>query len=124
MKGYDALAFSRIRHNLIGGDFDRSANQQRTLVGILKQIRDRADRPGFMEAGVRSVLKNMDTNASPGELFRIAQGIAQVDPRKVTRCVLRGGLGTVGGASVVFPDRAMARRLGEQARKDATIERC
>ena len=52
LKGYDAMAFSRIRHNLIGGDFDRSANQQRTLMGILKKVRDRADRPGFIQAGV------------------------------------------------------------------------
>ena len=124
LKGYDAMAFSRIRHNLIGGDFDRSANQQRTLMGILKKVRDRADRSGFIQAGVSSVLKNMDTNASPGELFQIAQAIAQVDPKKVTHCVLRGGLGSAGGASVVFPDVAMAQRLGDQARKDASIEQC
>jgi LCP family protein required for cell wall assembly len=124
LRGYDAMAFSRIRHNLIGGDFDRSANQQRTLMGILKRIRDRADRPGFIQAGVTTVLKNMDTNASPGELFQIAQAIAQVDPKQVTRCVLRGGLGSAGGASVVFPDLAMAKGLGDQARRDASIEHC
>lgn len=124
LKGYDALAFSRIRHNLAGGDFDRSANQQRTLKGILRQIRKRADHPGFIEAGVRSVLANMATNVSPGELFQIAQAIAQVNPRKVTNCVLRGGFGNVGGASIVLPDTAMASRLGDDARKDATIKRC
>jgi LCP family protein required for cell wall assembly len=124
LRGYDAMAFSRIRHNLIGGDFDRSANQQRTLMGILKKVRKRADRPGFIQSGVSSVLKNMDTNASPGELFQIAQAIAQVDPKKVTHCVLQGGIGSVGGASVVFPDRAMAQRLGDEARKDASIEQC
>ena len=32
--GYTALAFARVRKNLIGGDFDRSANQQRMLRGI------------------------------------------------------------------------------------------
>ena len=124
LRGYDAMAFSRIRHNLIGGDFDRSANQQRTLMGILKKIRARADRSGFIQAGVTTVLKSMDTNASPGELFQIAEAIAQVDPKKVTHCVLRGGIGSAGGASVVFPDLAMARRLGDQARKDASIEHC
>jgi polyisoprenyl-teichoic acid--peptidoglycan teichoic acid transferase len=124
LKGYDAMAFSRIRHALLRGDFDRSANQQRTLIGILKQIRKRADHPGFMEAGVRSVLKNMATDVSPGELFRIAQAIAQVDPKKVTHCVLQGGIGDINGASVVLPDIAMAKRFGDEARKDATLERC
>jgi LCP family protein required for cell wall assembly len=124
LRGYDAMAFSRIRHNLIRGDFDRSANQQRTLIGILKQIRGRADRPGFMAAGVRSVIENMSTNVSPRDLFRIAQAIAQVDPRKVTHCVLQGGIGSIGGASVVLPNFGMARRLGDRARKDATLESC
>ena len=33
------MAFSRIRKSLPGGDFDRSANQQRTLRGIHARIR-------------------------------------------------------------------------------------
>jgi polyisoprenyl-teichoic acid--peptidoglycan teichoic acid transferase len=122
--GYDAMAFSRIRHNLIAGDFDRSANQQRTIVGILGTIRKRGDQPGFIASGVRSVMANMATDLSPAELFQIAQAVAQVDPKKVTNCVVQGGIGNVGGASVVIPDTAMARRFGDEARKDATIERC
>ncbi len=43
LDGYDAMAFSRIRKGLAGGDFDRSANQQRTLRGIHARIRARAD---------------------------------------------------------------------------------
>ncbi|MGL5809504.1 MAG: LCP family protein, partial [Nocardioides sp.] len=39
---YDALAFSRIRKSLAGGDFDRSANQQRTLRGIQAKVARRA----------------------------------------------------------------------------------
>lgn len=122
--GYDAMAFSRIRHNLIAGDFDRSANQQRTILGILGQILKRADQPGFIASGVRSVMANMATDLSPAELFQIAQAVAQVDPRKVTKCVVQGGIGNVGGASVVLPDTAMAQRFGDEARKDATLERC
>ena len=37
--GCDAMAFSRIRHDLIRGDFDRSANQQRALRGIQAKVR-------------------------------------------------------------------------------------
>ena len=124
LNGYDAMAFSRIRHNLLRGDFDRSANQQRVLRGIQAKVRERADRPGFLEKGVLSVMAHLYTNLSPVELFRLAQVVAHVDPHKITGCVVQGGIGDIGGASVVLPDVSMARRLGDEARKDATIEYC
>jgi LCP family protein required for cell wall assembly len=122
--GYDAMAFSRIRKGLAGGDFDRSANQQRTLRGIHARIRAQADVPGFIERGVLSVLQHTRTNAGPAELFEIAQAIAQVRPDRITTCVVRGRTGWVGAASVVFPDVAQARRLGREARRDATLRGC
>lgn len=121
LTGTGALAFSRIRKSLPLGDFDRSANQQRTLRGIQAAIATHAEEPGFMERGVLSVMQHTSTNAPPGELFAIAQAVAAVEPSKVTTCVLQGGVGYVGEASVVFPDRAMATRLGNQARDDATL---
>ena len=124
LDGYNAMAFSRIRKGLVGGDFDRSANQQRTLRGIHARIRSQADRPGFIERGVMTVMAHTDTNASPAELFEIAQAVAQVDPRRITTCVVRGRVGFVGAASVVFPDVAQARRLGREARQDAALRGC
>ncbi|WP_210650624.1 LCP family protein [Nocardioides sp. SYSU D00065] len=122
--GYDAMAFSRIRKDLAGGDFDRSANQQRTLRGIHARIRSQADVPGFIERGVMTVLAHTDTNASPAELYELAQAVAQVDPSRITTCVVRGRIGFVGAASVVFPDVAQARRLGREARDDAALRHC
>ena len=124
LNGYDAMAFSRIRKNLPGGDFDRSANQQRTLRGIHARVRAMADQPGFIERGVLTVLKHMATNASPAELYELAQAGAQVEPSAITTCVIRGRTGYVGAASVVFPDVAQARRLGRAARADATLASC
>ncbi|MEZ5092909.1 LCP family protein [Nocardioides sp.] len=122
--GYDAMAFSRIRHNLLRGDFDRSANQQRVLRGIQAKIRARADQPGFLENGVLTAMRNMATDLSPTELYRLADAAAQIKPSKITNCVVQGGIGNIGGASVVLPDTAMARRLGDRARDDATLESC
>jgi LCP family protein required for cell wall assembly len=124
LNGYNAMAFARIRKTLPGGDFDRSANQQRVLRGIQAAIRARADEPGFMERGVLTVLEHMHTDVAPGELFRIAHAVAQVDPAKITSCVVQGGIGDVGGASVVIPYLDQARRYGDAARTDATISRC
>ena len=122
--GEGAVAFSRVRKALLRGDFERSANQQRTIRGIHAKIRANAAKPGFIEKGVLSVLKNMDAQVSPTELYRIAQSITQVQPGKITGCVVLGSIGNVGGASVVFPNVSQARRFGNDARKDATIKHC
>jgi LCP family protein required for cell wall assembly len=122
--GYDAMAFSRIRHNLLRGDFDRSANQQRVLRGIQERVRERAAMPGFIDRGVLTVMQHLSTNLSPAELFRLAQAVAHVVPSKVTTCVVQGSIGNIGGASVVLPFTAQARSFGDQARHDATIEHC
>ena len=124
LDGYGAMAFSRIRKSLAGGDFDRSANQQRTLRGIQSRIRERADVPGFIERGVMTVLAKTQTSLPPGELFELAQIVAQVEPSKIRTCVVQGRIGNAGSASVVFPSVAQARRLGNDAREDASIRRC
>jgi LCP family protein required for cell wall assembly len=124
LKGYSAMAFSRIRHSLPGGDFDRSANQQRTLKGIVTKIRQRANQPGFLARGVTSVMKNLDTNLGPGELYRLAEVAAHVVPSKITSCVVQGAIGNVAGQSIVRPYVSQARRYGNDARRDGTIRHC
>jgi len=121
---WDALFFARIRHDLLRGDFDRSANQQRVLRGIQAKIRERASAHGFIEKGVLSAIENMATNASPAELYRLARAAAAVKPSLITTCVLLGGIGDIGGASVVLPYVDMAQRFGDEARDDATLESC
>ncbi len=124
LNGYDAMAFSRIRHDLPRGDFDRSANQQRVLRGIQAKVRAEAGSPGFIERGVVSVMQHLHTDLGPTELFRLAQATAQVDPARITSCVVQGGIGDIGGASVVLPYTSQARMLGNEARRDATLEHC
>ncbi len=124
LSGYDALAFSRIRKSLPAGDFDRSANQQRVLRGILDRVRAQAGERGFIERAVMSVLANTDTAASPRVLFNLAHAVTQVRPGLVTTCVVQGAIGNIGGASVVLPYTDQAQRYGDEARDDATIESC
>lgn len=124
LDGYGAMAFSRVRKSLAGGDFDRSATQQRTLRGIHAKIRAHAHQPGFMERGTMTVLEHLATDLPPAELFRLAQAVAQVQSGQVTTCVVQGAIGQVGVQSVVFPGVSMARRYGDDARRDATITRC
>lgn len=125
INGMKAVEFARVRKSLPRGDFDRSANQQRVLRGIQRRVAERAAEPGFIEGQVLNVLRHLHTRGlSPAELFRIAQAIAQVDPAKVTVCVLAGRGASINGASVVLPDIRKAKRYGNDARKDAVIRRC
>lgn len=123
LNGFQALIFARIRKYLPRGDFDRSANQQDVMRGILAQVRARQDRPGFMERGVLAAVRHMSTGVRPAELYRLAQAATEVEPRWVRGCVITGGIGYAGAASVVFPDVAQARRIAADVRRDATLDR-
>jgi LCP family protein required for cell wall assembly len=125
LDGYDAMAYSRIRHTLPRGDFDRSAHQEVVLKAIQAKVRANAAKPGFIEHGVLDAMSHLYTNLPPTELFRLAQAMAQVDPAKVRSCVVQGGIGTSsGGASIVLPYVAQARDMGDQIRHDATLSHC
>lgn len=123
LNGFQAMIFTRIRKYLPRGDFDRSANQQDMLRGILAQVRARQDRPGFMERAVMAAVRHMDTGVRPLELYRLAQAATQMEPGRLRGCVLAGGVGYAGSASVVFPDVARARRIAADVRRDATLDR-
>ena len=118
---FQALIFGRVRHPLPRGDFDRSANQQELLRSILRKVRAHEQQPGFMERGVLASVKNMNTDLAPSELYRLAQGVTAIKPGKLKGCVVQGPTGNAGGASVVFASVAQARRLGNDARKDGTL---
>jgi LCP family protein required for cell wall assembly len=125
LTGYDAVAYSRIRHSLPRGDFDRSAHQEIVLKGIQAKVHANAHRAGFMERGVINAMSHMATNLGPAELFKLAQVMAQVDPRKVRSCVVQGGIGvSSGGASIVLPYVGQARDMGNQIRKDGSLSHC
>jgi LCP family protein required for cell wall assembly len=125
LTGYDAMAYSRIRHTLPRGDFDRSAHQEIVLKAIQAKVRANADKPGFVEHGVLEAMSHMSTNLPPVELFKLAQVLAQVDPGKVRSCVVQGGIGvSSGGASIVLPYVSEARDMGNQVRKDGTLSHC
>lgn len=123
LTGIQTLVFSRTRKAFPGGDFDRSANQQRAILGILNKVRSNADKPGFMERAVLAVFNNLDTpNVGPAELYRLAHAASRVNPREFRTCVVGGGTGYVGAASVVFANVGQARSIANRARNDATLE--
>jgi LCP family protein required for cell wall assembly len=121
LSGVEALAFSRIRHGLPRGDFDRSYDQGQVLKGGLASVKVKMDRKGFFERALERFAKWTDTNLDPIELYRLARTVTEVNPKLVRTCVLTGGVGTAGSASVVFPSVGAARALARDVRHDATV---
>ncbi|MEP6667285.1 MAG: LCP family protein [Nocardioidaceae bacterium] len=122
LSGLEALAFARIRHGLPRGDFDRSYDQGQLLRGGLATVLSKLGRPGFLERSLERFAKFTDTNVGPIELYRLAHTVLQVDPKLVKVCVLTGGTGFAGSASVVFPNVAAAQTLGRDVRHDAKVK--
>ncbi len=121
LNGLEVLDFARVRHGLPGGDFDRSLDQSSVLRGGLRQLIDRVQRQGKYEAAIYSFVRNVDTDLSVGEVYRLGRAVLQIDPDEVRQCVIPGGLGFEGSASVVFPDGGAARALAARVRSDATL---
>ena len=102
MNGEQALAFSRARKTVPGGDFGRSANQGRVLLGALQKFRKDAASPLSLAKYLRAFDDLVEANVRTSELLDLASVGRGLDPSKVRNIVLPGGGGTAGGASVVF----------------------
>lgn len=118
----EALAYARTRQGLPAGDFDRSANHQRLLFGVLERLRSVEDEEGFMEEAALAALGGLQTDLSLSEVFRLVQALTTVDPEKTTTCIITGTFGVEFGASVVYPDLAQAEAVGADARDDARLQ--
>lgn len=118
----DALNYTRSRKEFVAGDFVRSANQQRLMLGVLDELRAHRGEEGFMERGALAAMAGLRTDLSPTQIYRLAHAVSQFEPRKVGTCVIPGRPGEVNGASVVFADGPSARRIGDDVREDARLD--
>jgi polyisoprenyl-teichoic acid--peptidoglycan teichoic acid transferase len=117
-----ALDFASSRDDLPRSDFDRMANNQALLVGYLRSLRAREDETGFMEKVTLAAIDGLDTDLAPTELYRLAQAVTQVDPNRVTGCLVLGTPITRGDAQVIRADEQLAHQLGRDADLDATLD--
>jgi LCP family protein required for cell wall assembly len=122
LTGPEALAFSRDRHSLQQGDFGRQENGGRLILAALAQFKKqfRADQARlftWLGAGMR----NIETQIPLSEMMSLAYTASKVPPARVQNVVLPGGVGTVGGMSVVTLDMARARTIAADAEKDGTL---
>ncbi len=69
-----------------------------------------------------AAVKYMDTDLGPRSSTGSPRRSPRSSPAKLKGCVVSGPTGYAGGASVVFPDVGQARRIGNDARKDGTLD--
>lgn len=119
LDGPEALAFSRNRHDVRGGDFGRSLNQGKLLIAALREFREdvRKD-PAAAFTWLLAGAKYLDTDLSFTEMIRLAFSALAVD--KVKNRVVSGSGGFAGSASVVRLGSAAQAMFRDLAR-DGTL---
>ena len=98
-----ALAFTRARKTLPNGDIDRSTNQGRFLLALLRDLQsDVAANPGAVFKWLAIGRKWTRLDLPPDELYKLAVLATQVKMKEVRAETVPVSLGAVGAASVVF----------------------
>jgi polyisoprenyl-teichoic acid--peptidoglycan teichoic acid transferase len=117
----DALAFNRARKTLPGGDVDRSTNQGRFLMALLRELHgDVAKEPGALFRWLAIGRKWTRFDLPPEELYRLAVLATQIDIKNVKAQTIPVSIGAVGAASVVFVSPG-ADSLFAKLRKTGTL---
>lgn len=118
-----ALYYARTRTSLPSqSDFERAANHQRLLLGVLGRLRSAEDEEGFLERVALSALGGLETDMSPSEVYRLVQALTTVDPRRASGCIIGGTFADRGGAAVVIPDLDQAEAVGTDAADDVRLQ--
>ena len=103
MNGVQALAFSRARKTIPGGDFGRSKNQGTLLLAALEKFRHDVKSPLSLAKYLRAFDALVESDVEVKELMELALVGRTLDPQKIDNVVVGGRTGSAGGSSVVFP---------------------
>ena len=118
-----ALSYVTTRDELpLSSDYERVANHQRLLLGVLARLREREDDEGFMERTTLAALSGLQTDLSPSEAFRIIQALTTIDPARTTACIIRGERAVLFEADVLIPDDVQAAAVGADALDDMRLQ--
>ncbi|MGH2711809.1 MAG: LCP family protein [Actinomycetota bacterium] len=100
LDGPEALAFSRNRHDVRGGDFGRSLNQGKLMIAALRELRaDVRKDPANVFTWLLAGWKYLRTDLTFSEMVDLGFAALAID--KVKNRVVSGSGGFAGSASVV-----------------------
>jgi LCP family protein required for cell wall assembly len=121
LDGRSALAFSRARHFVPGGDFGRTENQGAMLIAALRQYqRQVAGDPATMLTWLGTFMRNVESDLSLDELTTLAYAAAQIPSTNVNNVALQGTTGYEGSQSVVHLS-ARSRAVFADIRNDGVV---
>jgi LCP family protein required for cell wall assembly len=103
MNGEQALAFSRARKTIPGGDFGRTKNQGTLLLAALQKFHHDVKSPLSLAKYLRAFDDLVESDVEVKELMTLAMVGRTLDPHGIDNVVVDGRTGSAGGASVVFP---------------------
>jgi LCP family protein required for cell wall assembly len=109
LSGAEALAYSRARHTVVGGDFGRSVNQGRLIqaAGGLTKTAGPLRLPQLLH----TVGGAVGTNLSAEQVLTFAAGAYVTNPKKVKNKIAAGGFGMTSDGQSIVVLNAQARRL-------------
>lgn len=117
----NSLAYVRTRHSFANGDIDRTTNQGRFLIALLRKLRnDVARSPAALLEWTSVARKYTRLDLGPDELFRLGVLTSQVKPKDVDLVTVPVSVGSVGAASVVFISPG-AQSIYARFRKNASL---
>ena len=120
LDGKQALAYSRARKSVAGGDFGRSANQG--LVVLAAAAMARLAGPAALPPILTRAAPSLQTDLSAEQVLTFAASLYVTDPRRVGNRVAKGGFDTTsGGASIVRLDGQARRLLRRPARRQPLL---
>lgn len=118
-----ALSYASTRDTLpAASDYERVANHQRLLWGVLERLRAAEDDEGYMERTTLAALAGLQSDLSPSDAYRIIQALTTIDPARTRACIIRGEPAVEFGAAVLVPDRAQADAVGTDAEDDVRLQ--
>lgn len=102
MTGGQALAFTRNRKDTPRGDFSRSDNQGILIQASLAKFRAEAADPHRILDYIKVARRHTKVSAPVMDLVKLGLLAREVDPAQLKNVTMPGGVGSAGGASVVF----------------------
>jgi polyisoprenyl-teichoic acid--peptidoglycan teichoic acid transferase len=108
LNGREALAFSRDRHDVPGGDFGRSMDQGRVILATLRALRATlAKDPGRLLPWLVGAARFIRTDLSLSQMAQLLLAASTFQPGRIRNTVVSGSGAVVNGQDVV--------RLGSSA---------
>lgn len=102
MDGLAAMAFSRARKGVEGGDFGRTTNQAILLISALEQLRTNGGTPADEIRYLGTLVRHVRADGiSAAELYRLGRVALAIDPAAVRSVTLPAWVATISGTSYV-----------------------